>query len=353
MGMAMCREISFHFKGGSAEEHTLPVDCMINLLEGIRDLTYLTLAQQDGTVFNERFRPSKQIKDRVTVVCKPAESGGYFQALAFCSSGAQAPLFVDEPAEVCRKIKTFLVDLAQNAHEKVAQAFPNVKMRIKALESVRKALPPPDSGIYAEVDDEPLVSSKMIHANCSAMADTAKNVIEDYMTVVTGRLIRIDFEQKKLVIQHPVTRKPLDCYYNEEIEAMLLENRRELIQVTGNVVLDDNEMPQGISDVVCIQDVDLSPIEFGEIAQDGLRLRFKSPICFVPVLDDSQQLFVLKEERFGLDICAYTRGEIIEDAKSEIVFLWNEYALASDADLTEGALALKRNLLALLEASNG
>jgi len=349
----MCSEISFHFKGGSADEHTLPVDCMINLLEGMRDLMYLTLAQQDGTVFNERFRPSKQIKNRVSVVCKPSESGGYYQTLAFHPCGTQVPLFADEPAEVCQRIKTFLVDLAQNAHENVAQAFPNVKMRIKALESVRKALPAPDSGIYAEVDDEPLVSSKMIHVNCSAMADTARNVIEDYMTVVTGRLIRIDFEQKKLVIQHPVTRKPLDCYYNEEIEAMLLENRRELIQVTGNVVLDDNELPQGISDVVCIQEVDLSPIEFGEIVQDGQRLRFKSPTVFVPVLDDSQQLFVLKDDQLGLDICAYTRGEITEDVKSEIAFLWNEYALASDADLTEGALALKRNLLTLLEASNG
>lgn len=349
----MDREISFHFKGGSAEEHTLPVDCMINLLEGIRDLTYLTLAQQDGAVFNERFRPSKQIKERVTVVCKPAELGGYYQTVAFRSGDNQASLFGDEPTVVCRKIKTFLGDLAKNAHEKVAQAFPNMKMRIKALESVKKAFPAPDSGIYVEVDDEPGVSSKTIHANCSSMADTAKNVIEEYMTVVTGRLIRIDFEQKKLVIQHPVTRKPLDCFYNEEIEVMLLENRRELIQVTGNVVLDDNEMPQGISDVVCIQGVDLSPIELSEIEQDGARLRFKSPTSFVPVLDDSQQLFVIEDERFGLDICAYTRSEIINDVKSEIFFLWDEYACASDEDLTEGALALKQSLLSLLEASNG
>lgn len=349
----MCTEISFHFKGGCADNHMLPADHMINLLEGIRDLTYLTLAQHDGTVFNERFRPSKLIKTRVSVMCKLAQPGSYCQTLEFHSGENQASLFGSDSEDTCKKIKAFLVNLAQDAQEKVAQAFPNIKMRIKAFESIQKAFPPPNSEFYVTIDNESPICSKIIHANCSAMtAALVKNIIEDYMTVVTGRLIRIDFEQKKLVIQHPVTRKLLDCFYNEDIEPMLLENRRELIQVTGNVVLGDNELPQEISDVVCIQEVDLSPIGFGKISQDGQCIQFKSPISFTPVLDDSQQLFILKEEKLGLDICAYTRSEIIEDVKSEILFLWNEYGLAKDSDLTDNALILKRSLHTMLEVVN-
>jgi hypothetical protein len=350
--IAVCKEISFHFKGGFAANHTLPVDYMINLLEGVRDLTYLTIAQQEGSVFNERFRPSKQIKDSVVVMCKPAEAGSFSQTLEFeCVGEKLLPRF--EPETICGKIKNFLIDLAQNANDKIVQTFPHVKMRIRALESVKKALPPSDSTLYVEVDDDPAINSKTIHAHCSAMADAARSVAEDYMTVVTGRLIRIDFEQKKLVIQHPVTRKLLDCFYNEEVESMLLENRRELIQVTGNVVMDDNDLPKEISDVVCIQEVDITPIELDDIPNNDHTLRFKEPTILTPVLDDSQQLFVVKDAHLGLDIFAYTRAEIIGDAKSEIAFLWNEYALAQDEDLTANALMLKKNLLSLLEVSNG
>lgn len=58
MVTAMSKEIDFHFKGSEADAHLLPVEYIINLLEGIRDLAYLTVAQQTGSVLNERFRPS-------------------------------------------------------------------------------------------------------------------------------------------------------------------------------------------------------------------------------------------------------------------------------------------------------
>ena len=108
-------------------------------------------------------------------------------------------------------------------------------------------------------------------------------------------------------------------------------------------------MPREITDVVEIQEVDLSPIELEEVQADGLNLRFKSPNTLVPELDDSQQLFVLKESRIGLEIFAYTRSEIIADVQSEIAFLWREYALADDAELSQEALSMKRGLLDLLE----
>lgn len=344
----MSKDISFHFKGGEANAHTLSVDYVINLLEGIRDLSYLTVAQQGGTAYNERFRPSKQIKDSIVIRCKPAEIGSYAQTLTFDTT---EPSLLPEydPEVVCSKVKSFFVDLAHNAGDKIEQAFPNSKLRLRAIKSVRKAIPPADSVVYVDVDDDPAISSRSIHINSALMIEAVQNVVEDYMTVVTGRLTRIDFDQKKLVIQHPVTRRFLDCYYNEEVEPMLLEHPRELIQVTGNVVMDENDMPKEISDVVGIHEVDLSPIEVAFIEADGLKLRFKQPTSLRPELDDSEQLFVLRDTGLGLDFFAYTRGEIVADIQSEIVFLWKEYALADDAVLSDEALSLKRNILTRLE----
>ena len=221
-------------------------------------------------------------------------------------------------------------------------------MRRRALQDICKALPPSDSGIYVEVDNDPSLNSRLIHLHSSQILDEVQVVVEDFMTVVTGRLVEIHFEQKKLVIQHPVSRRSLDCYYNDEVESMLLKHPRELIQVTGNVRLDANDMPAEITDVLLIQEVDLSPAELDRIVSDGLELRFKKPVSLRPELDDTCQLFVLREPELGLDLFAYTRSEIVAELHSEIAFLWKEFAHADDAELTEQALILKRSLLANL-----
>ena len=348
MVTAMSKEIDFHFKGSEADAHLLPVEYIINLLEGIRDLAYLTVAQQTGSVLNERFRPSGQIKNGVIVRCKPAVMGSYAQALVFDSS--EDSLFPEfGPEGVCSQIKDFIAAVAMNDLEKIKRVFSNGRMRRRALQDIRKALPPSDSGIYVEVDNDPSLNSRLIHLHSSQILDAVQVEVEDFMTLVTGRLIGIQFEQRKLIIQHPVLRRSLDCYYNEEVEPMLLDHRRELIQVTGNVRLDANDMPAEITDVFLIQEVDLSPIELDRVVSDGLELRFRQPVSLRLELDESCQLFVLREPELGLDLFAYTRSEIVADLHSETAFLWKEFAHADDAELTEPALILKRSLLAKLE----
>ena len=54
----MNEKIEFHFKGGIAEQHQLPIKNMLNLLSNVEDLIYLLISNQKGLVFNERFRPN-------------------------------------------------------------------------------------------------------------------------------------------------------------------------------------------------------------------------------------------------------------------------------------------------------
>jgi hypothetical protein len=195
----------------------------------------------------------------------------------------------------------------------------------------------------------PFINSRIVQKNLTSIIDRTQAEVEEYMTVVTGRLTSIDFEEKKIVINHPVTRKALSCFYNEDIEDMLFENRRQLVQITGMVELDDYEMPKKITDVVYIQEVDLSPIELEYIPYGDRKLHFRNQLVLVPVMDDTEQLYTVSYPELGLETFAYTRHELTDDIKTELVYLWDEYAKVADNELTTDAIALKNSLLAAIE----
>ena len=102
------------------------------------------------------------------------------------------------------------------------------------------------------------------------------------------------------------------------------------------------------------EEIDLSPIEFDCIDYENKKLRFKERLILKPELDDSGQLYTISYPKFNLETFAYTRQEIIDGVKSDIRFLWDIYARATDEELAEGALELKQRLLSNIEeCANG
>jgi hypothetical protein len=343
----MAEKIEFHFKGGSADDHQLPVDLMINLLNNIKELTYLIVAQKQGITYNERFNPSKKIKDNYIIKCELPKEGSYTQAISFDYVGDELPFEPIKPGEYIKELLGFIVE---SAELKINQLFPNVKLRSKALSCIREAFPKQDNNIFLEIlDNKNVTNSKFIQKNLTTIIDRTQAAVEEYMTAVTGRLISIDFEERKIIIIHPTTMRELECYYNEDIEDMLFENRRQLVQIIGVVTLDDNEQLKKITDVISIQEIDLSPIDFNDIDYKEKKLHFKNNLILTPTLDNSEQLYTINYPELGLELFAYTRQEITNDVKSEIVYLWDEYVKAEDDTLTQDAKFLKKKLLGVIE----
>jgi hypothetical protein len=167
---------------------------------------------------------------------------------------------------------------------------------------------------------------------------------------VTGRLNEINFMRHQLSIVHPVTNKVLACSYADEcIEQMLYENRRDMIQVTGSVILDDNGIPKEITDVQEIRDLDLSPFVAHVFQSNGKVLRFSPPLSLDPTMDDTSQFLCLQEERLGIEVFAQTRDQLLRELQEQLVVLWQEYAAATDEALSPAALEIKRNLVAAIQ----
>jgi hypothetical protein len=115
------------------------------------------------------------------------------------------------------------------------------------------------------------------------------------------------------------------------------------------VTLDGNEQLKKITDVVSIQEIDLSPIEINDIDYGKKKLHLKNSLILTLTLDISEQLYTINYSEFGLELFAYTRQEITNDVKSEIVYLWDEYVKTEDDTLTEDAKFLKKKLLGAIE----
>jgi hypothetical protein len=180
-------------------------------------------------------------------------------------------------------------------------------------------------GFTVENHPEVVVTAK---AARSVEAWVSQDDAVDTIMTVTGQLIRIDFDQFKVVIRYAPRCRELECVYLPDIEDTIVENHRELIQVTGRCTLDADGHPVRLADVTRIEPIDLSPMTFDLLEQAGRSLRLDPPLTVVPSLDDSEQLYVISDDELGLHLFAQTREQLAEELAEQLVFSW-------DADATE------------------
>lgn len=133
------------------------------------------------------------------------------------------------------------------------------------------------------------------------------------------------------------------------MEDLLYENRRSLIQVTGRVVLNDEDQPKEIHSVSDIRYLDLSLFTIDQTRQEGRLLRARQPLVIEPTLNDDKQFLCLHHEGLGIDVFAHTREQLAVELAGQLVMLWDEFALADDDSLELSAQQLKRALLQAFE----
>ena len=161
---------------------------------------------------------------------------------------------------------------------------------------------------------------------------------------VAGRLKEIDFDKRRIRLEHPPTGRQLTCSYPRQLEHTLVDWRRNLIQVLGEVTTGPDDIPKRIRSVDDIHLVDLSPIELREFITQGRRVRAREPIVFEPAMDDAYQHYVVRDGPFGIRLISLTRGDLETNLNEEMDVLWRHYACADDAKLTRAAQQLKQQL---------
>jgi hypothetical protein len=340
-------KLEFHFNGKPGDEHAVPVAVVTQVLQAAQKAMLLFGMQVEGRSEKERFRATAEVERKYVLrVSVPREGSVTFPAeLGDPASGLFAPADV---ARVAEHFGAFSAALASEEPDRLRDLVPDSPTRRRLLETYRAMTPAPGSNWrmyvqgagYARID----FNDKLFHTvrHFLRAEKTQEDRIESQ--TVTGKLLKIDFAENKLTIQYPPTNKALECFYEPELEELLFENRRDFIQVTGNVILDGEGNPEKITGVNEIAELDTSPIEIAEVLYGAGFLRIDPPLSVTPVPTESYQYLTAEVGEFGLYITAPTREKLVDELSGEIKFIWEEYGKAKSDELVEAARGLREAL---------
>ncbi|MDO9319566.1 MAG: hypothetical protein Q7V56_15395 [Gammaproteobacteria bacterium] len=337
---------SFHIDGDEHVEHTVPAVVLAQILENAQHAFELIGMQAEGREIRARARITTATSKRLQLMCQLPKPGSYAVPVTI---GGVGDLFSPELAsKVLGIFRTVVASVSSRSRDGLIAALPNERIRRRVLESIKGMAPRAGSRWKLSLHDDLGTTFGTFDTQTIPFVDETLVPAEqrEAARVVTGELKSIDFTERKVTIIYPPTSKELACIYEDAVEDMLYERRRDLIQVTGRVLLDDEGSPRQIIDVTDIRDLDLSSLEIDTVEHGLLKLKASQTINLEPTLDETKQLLCIEHESLALDVYAPTRERLLAELNEQIAMLWAEYALADDDTLDSIARDLKQTLLA-------
>lgn len=343
-------QFSFHLFGSQVGEHAIPVDVLVQVIENAQSAVELIGSYLEGRELRQRVKIPASLKEKYQLVCHIPVEGSY--AVPLSLGNPRSEFFKQEDLDNAWNLFSRVVQgIGGRNVDEVKDSIRDSIFRRKLLECVKGMAPSPGSGWSVAIQKEDGVDLATFDSDTGSFVHSMlvpNDSIEDERVVI-GELKSIDFAQKNFKFIYPPTKRDLSCTYDESLEDMLYENRRSYIQVTGRVVLDDNDQPKEIHEVSDIQNVDLSPFNIEYIKVNGKLFKANKLISLVPTLDEGKQYLILSKEDIGLDVYAQTRESLLKELNEQFIMLWDEYALADDSELDAKARKLKKSLLESFE----
>jgi hypothetical protein len=337
--------------GQEMDTNEVPVHLLVRTLESLQQIVYLLATFQEKQNIPKRFRIKDELKQLYTIRCQIPQAGSYAIPISFKPSfNSQLTTFTNYQ-ELLDKITNLFRELCQDDVTNINNILPDSNLRNRVLRELKKLTPQVGEnwslGFSAREREEIIITSASNdYLNNWLNIDTP----EDEVMTVTGELISIDFDRYNIKIKYPPTHQEIDCIYLEELEDDLIENRRQLIQVSGKFTLDTEGHPIKLTDVTKIEAVDLSSILLTEVSYQETKLRFKQSLRLTPTMDEeSSQLFVVEDNNINLHVFAYTRDDLIHEINEQIVMMWKSYVKRDVNRLAQDARELREILLNTLE----
>lgn len=145
-----------------------------------------------------------------------------------------------------------------------------------------------------------------------------------------------------------IGKKPkLKCRFASEIEDLAKRNIGKIVQIRGRATIPKKGRDKIYENVHVLKPVE--EIFFDKIHWKKHVLEFKEPL--VTQVDFIEKMVVLKNEEYDILIISEGWEDGIREFNEYFMFLWEEYVLAPDEELTKDAIELKKKLNELVVKS--
>jgi len=329
--------------GADTSDGTVAVDVLMRILEGMQQLSLIMAAYSENVDIRHRFKPSRELRARYQLRCGIPSKGSYVIPLELTDSRSES---IIQTESILPEVFRFVEAARTGNRRNVTQVISDSQYLERALLTLRSFAPKRGEGWHASLGSP---DGKAVSLNGNLTKRINQILLpppdESLLMTVTGELIEVNFIEYTLIIRYPPTGKEIKCSYQSELEVELFKSRRDLIQVTGEFVLDANGDPKTLTNVSRIDPLDLSEIIFDSIEQDGRILNAQKPLHFQPELDaESKQTMTVSHKDLDLEVVAYDRDSLINEISSHLFFAWDNYAKSNDSELTIAARNLSKVL---------
>lgn len=336
------RNLILKIEGPSINKGKIPFSLLANILKGVQETIYFIALSELRREVRKRARIPLDIQ-RSCELIRVLESPGSYEILATIPEPEQTTVF--EVSDIGLVAKDKFLDIVETISsgsdtKRLSEIIPDGNHRKRILRSIESFSPRPGYEWSLLVGGGKAFS----YINNKTRQNISKLLIEPTIEkrTVTGELIRLHLDENSLGIFYPPTKRVLDCYYDPDLEDVIIQNLKGFIQVTGTVQLDSNGHPNKIVDVFEIEELDLSPARFTKISADKVVLSLKEPIEITPYFED--QAVVFEYPKLNIISSGATRDEAVTELQSDIYWLWKEYVEEDDDNLTNDAIELKKYL---------
>lgn len=338
------RSLTLKIEGPSINNGKIPFSLLANILKGVQETIHFIALSELRRDVKKRARIPLDIQ-RSCELLRVLENPGSYEILATIPEPEQTTVFEIPDIGLVAKDKFLdIVEAVSSGSDtrRLSEIIPDGNHRKRILRSIESYSPRPGYEWVLSVGGIP--GRTFSYINNKTRQNISKLLVGPVIEkrTVTGELLRLHLDENSLGIFYPPTKRVLDCYYDPDLEDVIIQNLKGLIQVTGTVQLDSNGHPDKIVDVFEIEELDLSPARFTKISADKVVLSLKEPIEITPNFED--QAVIFEYPKLNIIATGTTRDEAVMELQSDIYWLWKEYTEENDDNLTNDAIELKRFL---------
>ena len=165
---------------------------------------------------------------------------------------------------------------------------------------------------------------------------------------LTGKLIRIDIRPKQLSITVSVQGKELAGPLPDDFGAILQDiSVGELVEVSALVEVDSKYYTKKIIQIRDIKPVQVPQLQMERIIWGERQWDLTDLLVVTP--EFREDCWYYRSDYFGINAYGETRRWAKESFYEEFAFLYDEYALENNDNLTLDAIELKQRLLAIVD----
>lgn len=341
------RVFCLHFEGEPTRGHTVPAALLIEALQELQNVIFALVMSEKNIPFGQRLRTPHDIEKGFALVCGMTQEGGHRQPVRIESLGDSGLFTPQEQRQMGQKTHDVMSAFQNEDTNKIISLVSNPRYRERILKNLAAMSPHPGTGVVLSLED----NLKRKIADMGAVSEKAKQILsvksekpeEIQKAYVTGKLIVMQFHKRILRLELSGSKRTLDAEYTEDYEPELVQSRRDLIQVHGNVTYGDDSIPNSIYDVDEILPVDIDPIDVSLVKKCQINLRAKIPLSFDVKFDEEESFYSL-DGPFGIMLGAHTRSELEDMLYDCLAMLWREYALEDPVRFKTSAQHLGKQL---------